>query len=462
WKQGSTARLQCTVKGSPELHSTWFLNNSELSTGGRHAVGLKDGVATLEIHDVLLTDSGNYTCEVLNECGCESCSIKVTVKEPPSFRKELLSTEAVRGSVAVLECEIAGSAPLEVSWKKNKKRLSSDKKYSIVSQGSLASLEIQSFESADTGEYECVVSNEVGSATSKSVLKQKEPPVFSKRIESATAVLGNTVKLQGTLKGSVPITIKWMKDSELLRDDDPNIKMSFVNNITSVSFSSVELKHGGKYTCLAENEAGQQKCECKIQCVLEPARILEKAASISVTAGDSATLECTISGSPELKVKWFKDGKEMIGGRKYKIASTASVTITGLDQSDGGVYTCKASNDAGEKETSGTLSIKEPPAFTSKPESLDASPGSNIVLKSDFTGSAPLTVKWFREEKEIFTGGKYFIKKDSSSSSLELHSVKPSDSAKYTCQVSNDAGKVDCTAALFIKGAEKLLLSFFL
>uniref|UniRef100_A0A3B4HB97 Ig-like domain-containing protein n=1 Tax=Pundamilia nyererei TaxID=303518 RepID=A0A3B4HB97_9CICH len=552
-KQGSTARLQCTVKGSPELHSTWFLNNSELSTGGRHAVGLKDGVATLEIHDVLLTDSGNYTCEVLNECGCESCSIKVTVKEPPSFRKELLSTEAVRGSVAVLECEIAGSAPLEVSWKKNKKRLSSDKKYSIVSQGSLASLEIQSFESADTGEYECVISNEVGSATSKSVLKQKEPPVFSKRIESATAVLGNTVKLQGTLKGSVPITIKWMKDSELLRDDDPNIKMSFVNNIASVSFSSVELKHGGKYTCLAENEAGQQKCEA-ILTIQEPARILEKAASISVTAGDSATLECTVSGSPELKVKWFKDGKEMIGGRKYKIAvkentailkilaadkgdtsdtsgacnmfdilpytdravppsftktlkkvngsigsnitldcrlagsqpmalswykdnkeihsdakykldfseSTASVTITGLDQSDGGVYTCKASNDAGEKETSGTLSIKEPPAFTSKPESLDASPGSNVVLKSDFTGSAPLTVKWFREEKEIFTGGKYFIKKDSSSSSLELHSVKPSDSAKYTCQVSNDAGKVDCTAALFIKGAEKLLLSFFL
>uniref|UniRef100_A0A668SIM8 Ig-like domain-containing protein n=1 Tax=Oreochromis aureus TaxID=47969 RepID=A0A668SIM8_OREAU len=167
WKQGSTARLQCTVKGSPELHTTWFLNNSELSTSGRHAVGLKDGVATLEIHNVMLTDSGNYTCEVLNECGCESCSIKVTVKG------------AVRGSVAVLECEIAGSAPLEVSWKKNKKRLSSDKKYRIVSQGSLASLEIQSFESADTGEYECVVSNEVGSVTSKSVLKQKALAVIS-------------------------------------------------------------------------------------------------------------------------------------------------------------------------------------------------------------------------------------------------------------------------------------------
>ena len=95
----------------------------------------------------------------------------------------------------------------------------------------------------------------------------------------------------------------------------------------------------------------------------------------------------------------------------------------------------------------------EPPAFTVKPESQNASPGSNIVIKSAFTGTAPLVVKWFREEKEIFTGGKCFIKKDASSSSLELHSVKPSDSAKYTCQISNDAGKVDCTAVLFVKGA---------
>lgn len=88
-----------------------------------------------------------------------------------------------------------------------------------------------------------------------------EPPIFIKRIENATAVLGNTVKLQGTLKGSTPIITKWLKDSELLREDDTNVKMSFENNVVSISFSSVQTEHGGKYTCLAQNEAGQQKCE---------------------------------------------------------------------------------------------------------------------------------------------------------------------------------------------------------
>jgi len=63
--------------------------------------------------------------------------------------------------------------PFDVSWKKNKKPLSADKKYRILSQGSLTSLEIHSFESADSGEYECVVSNEVGSVTSKSSTKQR-------------------------------------------------------------------------------------------------------------------------------------------------------------------------------------------------------------------------------------------------------------------------------------------------
>lgn len=95
----------------------------------------------------------------------------------------------------------------------------------------------------------------------------------------------------------------------------------------------------------------------------------------------------------------------------------------------------------------------EPPVFTVKPDNQDVIPGTTVSFRTAFTGTAPLAVKWFREETEIVTGGTCFIKKDASSSSLDLQSVKPSDSSKYTCQVSNDAGKVDCAAVLFVKGA---------
>lgn len=91
-----------------------------------------------------------------------------------------------------------------------------------------------------------------------------ESPTFLKRIENATAVLGNNVKLQGTVKGSAPLNIKWMKDSEILGDDDPNVKMTFENNVVSLTITTVAIGHGGNYSCQVENEAGQQKCEATL------------------------------------------------------------------------------------------------------------------------------------------------------------------------------------------------------
>lgn len=77
--------------------------------------------------------------------------------------------------------------------------------------------------------------------------------------------------------------------------------------------------------------------------------------------GSNITLECRVAGSQPMVVSWYKDNKEIHSDEKYRldfIENTASVAITGLEQIDGGVYTCRASNDAGEKETSGTLSVK--------------------------------------------------------------------------------------------------------
>lgn len=83
WKQGIAARLQCTVKGSPELHSSWFLNDKELSDGEKYKISFKNGLAILEIINLLVSDSGNYTFEVSNESGSESCSTQISVKGLP-------------------------------------------------------------------------------------------------------------------------------------------------------------------------------------------------------------------------------------------------------------------------------------------------------------------------------------------------------------------------------------------
>lgn len=79
----------------------------------------------------------------------------------------------MKGAAAQLECEVTGTAPFEISWFKNKKAITSDEKFKIISQETLSRLEIRTFESADVGDYQCVIANDVGKITTKALAKLK-------------------------------------------------------------------------------------------------------------------------------------------------------------------------------------------------------------------------------------------------------------------------------------------------
>lgn len=81
--------------------------------------------------------------------------------------------EVVKGNTAKLQCEVTGTAPFDVSWLKDRKPVITDKRHKIVTKDTISYLEIQAFDSADVGDYQCVVSNEVGKITSKSIAKLK-------------------------------------------------------------------------------------------------------------------------------------------------------------------------------------------------------------------------------------------------------------------------------------------------
>lgn len=49
----------------------------------------------------------------------------------------------------------------------------------------------------------------------------------------------------------------WMKGQEVIKEDG-KIKMSFSSGVAVLTIPDVQIGLGGKYTCLAENEAGSQ------------------------------------------------------------------------------------------------------------------------------------------------------------------------------------------------------------
>lgn len=94
----------------------------------------------------------------------------------------------------------------------------------------------------------------------------------------------------------------------------------------------------------------------------------------------------------------------------------------------------------------------EPPCILEKPESIIVLPGSKVKFNVGVSGTPPLTIKWFRNNKEIFSSADCSVTKDKTSGSLELFFVKCSDSGDYVCAVQNDVGSTSCQMTLFVKG----------
>lgn len=78
-KSGETVSLDVTVSGSPELKTTWFKDNKELSANAKYHLSFKKQLATLKILSADRADGGEYKLQVTNHVGTSSCKIKLTV-----------------------------------------------------------------------------------------------------------------------------------------------------------------------------------------------------------------------------------------------------------------------------------------------------------------------------------------------------------------------------------------------
>ena len=77
---GDSSRLECKVTGSPVITFKWFKDEMEISSGHKYTMTVTDLVASLEMVDCTVEDSGDYVCVASSEAGSDRCSSTVTVK----------------------------------------------------------------------------------------------------------------------------------------------------------------------------------------------------------------------------------------------------------------------------------------------------------------------------------------------------------------------------------------------
>lgn len=79
--KGSPVVMECKVIGSPVIQMKWFKNDTEISSNdNKYQMGFNDSVATLEIANSVVDDSGEYVCEASSEAGSDRCKSVIAIK----------------------------------------------------------------------------------------------------------------------------------------------------------------------------------------------------------------------------------------------------------------------------------------------------------------------------------------------------------------------------------------------
>lgn len=79
-RNGQSATFECQVTGTAEIRVSWYLDGNEITDARKYGISFVDGLATLQISNARVENSGTYVCEARNDAGTASCSIELKVK----------------------------------------------------------------------------------------------------------------------------------------------------------------------------------------------------------------------------------------------------------------------------------------------------------------------------------------------------------------------------------------------
>lgn len=79
--------------------------------------------------------------------------------------------------------------------------------------------------------------------------------------------------------------------------------------------------------------------------------------ALSVTQGESVTIDCQSTGIPAPAISWQKDGSNLLTSQRVLIDANGVVNILGAISVDAGIYTCTAQNPVGNATANTSLNV---------------------------------------------------------------------------------------------------------
>ncbi|GAB6020837.1 Down syndrome cell adhesion molecule-like protein 1 [Chamberlinius hualienensis] len=423
---------------------------------------------SLSIENVGSTHSGNYTCVVRNKAGTASHTAVLYVRVRPKIVPIYLGEGHLVGSPARLVCGlIEGDPPVSFQWLKDglpiRDNMTSSSLISIHQIDGLSSiLTIGRLVAEHTGSFTCIASNSAGSTNYTVQIKVNgkwgprttifyirfvyvsvAPKIVPFAFQGDHVFEGALARLTCVVyQGDLPLKINWMKDGITI-PTDLGASIHQIDTYTSIlTIDHVELKHGGNYTCIAQNQAAATRHTASL--VVNEDHLVE---------GMLARVSCVVSrGDLPIQMRWEKDGSAIVSGSLdgMQIKSfddhSSILSIVSVKTLHNGRYSCIASNEAGTAVVDALLNVKVPPKWMIIPKNVIVSHGQSALFDCVADGFPKPKVSWFRKLETTEEGLELeqleydqSVKLLSNGSLFIPHPVVR-NSGSYYCKVSNGIG----------------------
>ncbi|XP_061593933.1 palladin isoform X3 [Cololabis saira] len=280
---GSPIRLECRVQGNPLPLVRWFCEGRELQNSPDIQIWRDGDLHTLVITEAFEDDTGRYTCVASNSLGADNTSAEVYIEGASSSDSD---------------GEGAGSKPRSGAMPQAQKkttsmsltiRSSSPKTLDVLPHRSTL---VQSM-SQPPQRMQSPVSSLHGGEVSG-------PPLFTKLLQDTQASEGQVVVLEGRVRGSPPLKVRWYRQGEEILDS-PDFRIlqkkprsaAEPEEICTLVIAEAFPEDGGLFCCTASNLHGS--VSSTVQLSVTPAA--EDSSSNGVSA-DSSGFEEAMSFPP--------------------------------------------------------------------------------------------------------------------------------------------------------------------
>jgi hypothetical protein len=252
--------------------------------------------------------------------------------------------------------------------------------------------------------------------------KCKEPGIVA-HPQSQTVIAGANVSFTVAATGYGTLNYRWRLNGTTI----PGATSS------TLALSNVQPTNAGSYTVVVTNTLGSTTSSVAVLTVLVPPIITAQPQSRTNFVDTDASFSVAAGGMAPLSYQWLFNGTSLDG------ATTASLTLIGVQAADAGSYSVVVTNIAGALTSAvAVLTVWEPPVIMAQPDSRTNLVGTYASFSLTASGTQPLAYQWrFNGSDLAGATGPLFT----------VGAVQPSSAGSYDVVVANIAGTVTSEVA---------------